>query len=96
LADVAVVRGAEVTRSQEIMTPIRAAVRRMEAAQESWRLQEPRAEGGILIRADIARAIRAGALLDRSPDDYLMAFGIGGSNPCRAEPVHLPTWETLS
>jgi hypothetical protein len=80
----------------DITAPLVAAVSRMHAVQAAWATQEPRAEAGPLIRADVARAVRASALLNRSADEYLMAFGIGGPNPCRSRPVMLPMWDVLT
>lgn len=76
-------------------SPVQLAFDRMEAARREWRVQNTGSCAGECIRADIVRALRAIALLTRDSSEYMMVFGIGGPNPCRADPVELPTWDSI-
>lgn len=78
-----------------ILLPIQKAMARMHAAQHAWGAQELEDTGGECIRRDVVRAVRAVVILNRSANEYLMVFGIGGPNPCRSSAVILPTWEQL-
>lgn len=80
------------------LSPISRAFERMDAAVRAWKLQN---SDGVppdvpQVRPDIVRALRAIALNARDGDAYMMAFGIGGPNPCRAQPVELPQWEAFA
>lgn len=75
--------------------PIGKAIARMSEAQRAWAARQPQPVSGPAIRSDVVRALRAIALADRSPDEYLMAIGIGGPNPCRSKPVLVPLWDAM-
>lgn len=79
------------------LSPIQKAFDRMYAAQQAARvfLSHDSMVEGEVVRPDIVHAIRAAVIFARSADDYLMVFGIGGRNPCVADPVLLPTWHEI-
>lgn len=78
-----------------VLSPLQRAYERLRNAQRMWvRLNSDNRESEC-VRPDIVRAIRAIAVCNRSSDKYLMIFGIGGPNPCRSDPVVLPTWKNM-
>lgn len=80
------------------LSPISRAFERMDAAIRAWKAQN---SDGVppetpQVRPDIVRALRAIALNARDGDAYMMVFGLGGPNPCRAQPVELSLWEAFA
>lgn len=78
------------------LSPIQRAMERMRGTQRAWIKLNSDSRAGECIRIDVVRAVRAIGICERSSDEYLMIFGIGGPNPCRADPVELPTWESFT